>query len=254
MDDDDHELTVYRRKTCPVCRTDVFHRPIPVFVIKSIATAFDKAKPDSPRQPSPPCECDPWEGIFPEDSSPYEEEYHDAESDDMDSVEDYFDDDDSESDVPVADYDSQSDDYYDGVYIFPQWGPPTVRVSPDSYPFDDLSPEVVSMLRRGASAQMITLFQMSYTHEEGLLAVMNGNTVYLGWNISLQPEDHTGESYMEWIEADIVNNPERWERAEDGDGEHYTAWRLIKEEEDHEFENTDSEGWVDSDPDEFVDF
>ncbi len=243
-DDEDPEAVIYRKKTCPVCRTEVFHRPIPVFVIKSIASAFDKAKPGSPRQPSPPREGDPWEGIFPEAKSPYYDDYDDEDDYDGDSMGDE-DDDASDGHWPFANYGSDSDDdYYYGEYVHPHWAPPTVHIDPEDYPFDEVTDDVLAMLRRGATPQMIMLFQMEYTHDGGLVATMDGNKIYLGWNISLQPEDLTGEEFMEWIDADIVNHPERWDRADDDEGENWSAWRLVREEEDEEFNDTDSEFWA----------
>lgn len=237
MEDEDPEAVLYRKKSCPVCRTDVFHRPIPLFVIKSIATAFEKAKPGSPRQPSPPCEGDPWEGIFPQAYSPYSVDGDDDSYDDEDV-------DDEDSDGPWRGYGSDSeDDFYDGDYVVPHWAPPTVYVTEDDYPFEHLTDELLSMLRRGATLQMISLFSMTYSHDEGLMACYDGNEIYLGWNISLKPDDLTGEEFMDWIQADIVNHEERWDRS--FFGRQWTAWRLVKEEEDEEFEDSSSEAWAD---------
>ena len=66
MYDDDPDAVLYRRKTCPVCRSAVLSRPIPVFLVKSIAVALEKVKGNgnsSPRS-SPPPEGDPWAGIL----------------------------------------------------------------------------------------------------------------------------------------------------------------------------------------------
>ncbi|KAI0083924.1 hypothetical protein BDY19DRAFT_974785 [Irpex rosettiformis] len=241
-EDEDPEVVLYRKKSCPVCRTDVFHRPIPVFVIKSIASAFDRVKPGSSRQPSPAHEGDPWSGIFPEAVSPYGD-YNDEDDFDGDSMGDETDEG-SDGPWPFATYGSDSDDdYYYGEYVHPRWAPPTVHIDPEDYPFDEVTDDVLAMLRRGATPQMILLFQMEYIHGEGLVATMEGNKIYLGWNISLQPEDSTGEEFMDWIEADIVNHPERWDK-EDEEGDNWNAWRLIREEEDDEFSNTDSEFWA----------
>ncbi|KAI0705205.1 hypothetical protein BC835DRAFT_1314955 [Cytidiella melzeri] len=247
MDDDGPSAVLSRKKTCPVCRSAVFHRPIPLFVLKAIATAFDKAKSGSSRQSSPPHDGDPWYGIFPEAVSPYDDS--DDDSGEEESY-DYDDDDEgSEGPWPFAGYGSDSEEEeedYDGNYVHQSWSPPTVLVHPDDYPFEDMDDNVLSMLRRGATPQMIMIFDMSYTHSDGLMAKMSGNSVYLGWNISLQPDDITGEEFMEWIEADIVNHRERWEKA-DNNGGTWTAWRLVREEEDEEFDMTDSDIWAEED-------
>ncbi|KAJ3557501.1 hypothetical protein NM688_g1445 [Phlebia brevispora] len=86
-----------------------------------------------------------------------------------------------------------------------------IYVSPDDYAFEDVTEEQLSMLRRGATLQMIALFSMSYTHDEGLKAVVDGNELYLGWNIVLHDVDHTGEEFMDWAVADVFERPERWE-------------------------------------------
>ena len=61
---------LYRRnKSCPVCRTQVFDRPMPAYAIKMITTAFEEANPGGLRggrigSPSFD-EDDPWSGLFP---------------------------------------------------------------------------------------------------------------------------------------------------------------------------------------------
>lgn len=246
MEEDDPDVILYRKKSCPVCRAEVFHRPIPLFVIKSIANAFDKVRQVSPRRSSPLPDGDPWAGIFPEAVSPYNQHDSDSESNPYYDFDDETDQDygDSEDDMwPLYGYGSDSDgDFYDGEYVHPRWAPPTVDVSPDDFPFEEINNETLSMLRRGATLQMIALFNMTYTHDEGLMAYLEENEVYLGWNICLKQDDATGEEYMDWIEADIVNHSERWEK-QDSDG-YWIAWRLIREDEEEDFELTDSEMWA----------
>lgn len=253
MSDDDPDAILYRKKTCPVCRTTVLSRPIPVFLIKSIAVALEKVRGNETSSPrsSPPLEGDPWAGIFPEFMS----------ADDiwMDDDDDYLDDDvgaDSEDDVyadawgsdegenwPFDGYGSdEGEPSYDGPYVPAHWAPPIIDVSADDYPFDDINNEMLSMLRRGATMPMIELFDMSYSHGEGLRAVVGDNVVFLGWNIDLHPNDETGEEYMEWVEADVYNHPERWDRETNFDGT-WTAWHLVREDEDEEYQTTDSEAY-----------
>lgn len=71
-EDDDPIAILYRKKSCPVCRAEVCDRPVPAYVIKTIADAFEKVKPScshhgrfgSPTSNEP--EDDPWSGLFPE--------------------------------------------------------------------------------------------------------------------------------------------------------------------------------------------
>ncbi|GJE91286.1 hypothetical protein PsYK624_074350 [Phanerochaete sordida] len=243
-DDDDPDTLLYRKKTCPVCRTVVRDRPMPVFLVKAIAAALVKAKgtgESSPRS-SPPPEADPWVGIFPDLMPPDdvwmdEDDYEDP-GDDL--YADAWGGSDGE-DWPIDWYGSDDDEPdYDGDYVPARWAPPTLDVRPEDYPFDDINDEMLSMLRRGATMSMIELFDMSYSHDEGLRAVVGESVVFLGWNIDLHPDDETGEEFMEWIQADVYNHPERWDRETSFD-QSWTAWRLIREEEDVEYQPSDSD-------------
>lgn len=91
--------------------------------------------------------------------------------------------------------------------------------------------------------QMIELFTMTYSHEDGLKAIVDGNEIFLGYNIALHSDDETGEEYMDWVVADIYERPERWGRIDD-DGEGFVASRLAREDEDEEYNTTDSEVWA----------
>jgi len=100
------------------------------------------------------------------------------------------------------------------------------------------------MLRRGVSVEMMDVFSMSYDHDEGLKAIVDGgNTVYLGWNIALHPDDVTGEEYMDWVMSDVFARPERWEVVDDEIG-YWTAWKLVPSIDDMEYESSDSEVWA----------
>ncbi|KAF9820837.1 hypothetical protein IEO21_01064 [Rhodonia placenta] len=245
MHDDFPDDVLYRKKTCPCCRTAVRSRPIPIFLVKSLASAIEKAKasPSAPPRATPPPEDDPWAGIFLEHDS--EEDWSGEESDDD------YDDDDGWSFYGYGTPDDEES--YEGPYAHPQWAPPTVNVSPADFPFlDSLDGDDLAMLRRGATLQMIDLFSMRYTHESGLQAVVdNANVIFLGWNIELHEGDEMGEQFMEWITGDIFERPERWEIMEDMNGS-WTAWRLVPQDEVEEYDTSDSEAWA-ADMDEDVD-
>lgn len=97
MDIDPEELTdphyiLMRSKSCPSCRASVKHRPVPVFMVKAVATALIKAKPTSSLTPllnrvaHTEAESDnPWKGIFAssdEDESNHSDIESESESDD----------------------------------------------------------------------------------------------------------------------------------------------------------------------------
>ncbi|KAI1793469.1 hypothetical protein LXA43DRAFT_885630 [Ganoderma leucocontextum] len=255
MDDDYPDALLYRKKTCPCCRAVVRSRPIPLYLVKSIASALDKSKaPAGAVRPSPPPDDeDPWAGIFRDHT-----EVDDYWSTDHDEDEDEEDEDDEDEDGEDGEgYDGEDgywsfegygtgddEERYDGPYVSAQWAPPSVLVSPDEYPFLEDDTEEFSMLRRGVTLQMIELFQMTYCHNTGLCAIVDGeNEVHLGFNIELHPDDETGEEYMDWVLADVYDRPERWRVDNDHEGM-WSAWRLIPADEDEEYDNTDSEVWA----------
>lgn len=234
---DEPESPMYRKKTCPVCRTAILSRPIPLFLVKSIAAALSKAKDAgvSTAPPSPVPEGDPWEGIFPDPAEQMwveDDDYHDTYSDEAltDPPDIYGDALSDVEDWPFEGYGSDDEEpTYEGLYVQARWEDYSVEVDPEDYLFD-LTEETLSLLRRGATTPMIDLFDMTYTEHEGLRAVVRDNIVYLGWNIERHPADESGEEFMEWVYADVYNHPERWAREENFDGT-WTAWRLVREDE-----------------------
>jgi hypothetical protein len=233
QDDDDPMSLIYRRKSCPCCRSVVRTRPIPLFIVKSIAAAFEQSKsPGSSRRPSPPPDPDPWAGIFPD-------------HDEVMSSEDDDDDDDDDSWDFDHGYGSDSDEEpYEGEYVPARWQPPSVHIDPEDFSFDDLAEDDFKMLRRGATVQMIELFNMEYTHMSGLTVLIDDvNRVFLGWNITLHPSDVTGEDFIDYIVNDIFERPARWDYWENDEDGSWVAWRLVRQAEDEGFDTTDSEAW-----------
>ncbi|KAI0358067.1 hypothetical protein OH77DRAFT_1397789 [Trametes cingulata] len=262
LDDEYPDALLYRKKTCPCCRTIVRSRPIPLYLVKSLASAVDKAKaPNGAVRPSPPPDDeDPWAGIFrePTDFENYwstdeddDDDEEDDEDEDAEDGEDYEDDDDYWSFDGYGT--GEDDERYDGPYVAARWAPPATHVSADEYPYLDADSEELKMLRRGATLQMIELFSMNYSHDLGLTAVVeDDNVVYLGWNIELHPDDETGEEYMDWILADMFDRPERWRMIHDALDGTWVAHKLVPQYEvENEYDNTDSEMWTaESDEDE----
>jgi len=243
-DDNDPLALVYRNKTCPCCRATVRSRPIQLFVIKSIASALDKARSSSSRRNSPPPDPDPWAGIFPDTDDPMSTD--DGEEEDTDEEEDEY-----GWVFGEEGYGTDSDEEpYHGDYIPARWQPPSNHVEATDFLFDDLSEGDFKMLRRGATVQMIELFSMTYTHDDGLSIVLDdGNRIYLGWNIRLHPSDYAGEEYVDHIVSDVFERGERWMVDEREDGS-WTARKLVKETEEVPFDTTDSEEWEAYDDDE----
>jgi hypothetical protein len=235
---------ILRKKTCPFCRAVIRSRPLPLFVLKNILSVLAKAKSrgaTSVSETSPPPDLeDPWAEIFP---SPTQS---DSESDDEDEDEDIsendywapFDvmyDDDAEDVEGLQEYDNTSDDEYEGEWIMPAWQRPTRRsVTPL-----DPEPGTDTLLRRGATYGMIETYEMQYTHQEGLVALVDGLWLHLGWNIELADEDEDGERFIAWCLEDMEIRPYRWIIQVDG-----PAYRLVRPDTLEEYDSTDSENWI----------
>ncbi|KAG6832656.1 hypothetical protein H0H87_000838 [Tephrocybe sp. NHM501043] len=171
--EDDPDYILHRAKSCPCCRAVVIRRPIPVFLVKSLATAVSKHKEavgagPSTRGRSPsPLEDDPWRGLFYstdedsgdifEETSDEDEVYEDAigwamhglqMSDMRHQFLRDFDDAESESgsdfevdevfgmeedDGDAGSVNSYDSDEYESVYVPTRWEPPTVAVDPEPY-------------------------------------------------------------------------------------------------------------------------
>lgn len=250
MDDvDDPAYILHRRKTCPCCRTKVLHRPIPIFAVKSIATALAKVKGTCPSTASPSrdaiSELDPWKGIFPpHDQGDSGETSGGDEDEGDDDDDDYEEDDDHSSDwyEDVFSYGTDSDEEpYNGGYVYPQWEPPTVIVDEDDYLFDQLDASEFNALRRGVTLQMLREYNVRYSHEEGLVAHDEDyNRYFLGWNIRLSSDDEDGEGFMQYVMEDVVNRPERW-RVVEYDDRAFDAHLLVREDDVHDYADTDSD-------------
>lgn len=258
MDDpDDPDYLLCRRKICPCCRTDVRHRPIPIFVIKSMTTALAKIKGTSRSVESSndiPNEVDPWEGLFllsegsDEDDSGYEEEEEEADEEDEDEDEDedeyegeIDDDDDEHSDWygNVFSYGTDSDeDQFEGEYVDPQWEPPTISDIEDDV-YEPLGPHVLGILSRGVSRQMLEAYDVEYSHDYGLVIPDGVYNIFVGWNIQLSADDENGEAYMQYLREDMDNRPERWRLFDRQDGT-FDAHLLVRDCDVHDYSDTDS--------------
>lgn len=197
-DDDDETWLLYRTKFCPCCRAVVRHRPIPIFLVKSIAASLTKAS----KRPSSLIEVveeeDVWAGLF---MTASEEELDDDEDDDQEFDEDDSSDPDGfenendpyDSDAPpeededdeIFSYETDEDaPPYEGHYMPAHWESPRIPVDSDDESHHGVNPITMALIRRGCTQEMIYEYDMIYTDEGGIVAYLDaGYIVYLGWNI-----------------------------------------------------------------------
>ena len=244
---------ILRKKTCPFCRAVIRSRPLPLFVLKNLLSVLAKSKSRSTvgsTRPSPPPDLDdPWAEIFPPPRSGSES---DAEDDEDDySEDDYwapfdnmYDDDDDDDDEGLQEYDDTSNDEYEGEWVAPKWEPPVHRAPT---PLDP-EPGTDVLLRRGATYSMIEAYDVQYTHQDGLTALVDDMCLYLGWNIELTDEDEDGEGFIAWCLDDMETHPYRWSF-----DEHGHIRRLLRTDALEEYDSTDSEKYIDGEDEDFGD-
>ncbi|KAJ7623736.1 hypothetical protein FB45DRAFT_752056 [Roridomyces roridus] len=257
------ELLLTRDKSCPCCRARVTRRPIPIFLVKSLASALRTAGVVSTPSVAGAEEddADPWKGLFlPEYSSSAsddEEEYHeyasfsDGELDDpmplgMSAYQHQLarfyasgsEDSDGEVEAHLVDEDdssssagenSDSDGEHHGDYSYARWEPPT-QVAMDLHTSDPQFQALLKMQRRGCTPMLIHLFNMRYTHDEGLVLHVNSldphtseadleagrNRLFVGWNLTVpeeEPGEEVGATEKQFVLRqlrDIRAHPERW--------------------------------------------
>jgi len=184
-----------RSKTCPSCRAVVKHRPVPVFMIKSIVTVLKKINLKSPHA-SPPgdlhnndlhTEDNPWEGIFAsseeeDDESPLESDSDgdvwyrhtvfeavdegnattDSEMGNEEGEEGEEDDDENGDD---------GDDDHSDWYTHQLWAPPSVSIT-DYEAAVENDPDMLKLLQRGCSQGMLQSFDVSYSHRAGIIVAL----------------------------------------------------------------------------------
>ena len=245
---------VLRKKTCPFCRAVIRSRPLPLFVLKNLLSILAKGKSKgaaavSGTSPPPDLE-DPWAEIFPSQRSDSDSDAEDDEDEDY-SEDDYwapFDVtyDDTEDVEGLQEYDDTSDDEYEGEWVSPSWEPPAQRAAT---PLDP-EPHTDALLRRGATYGMIETYDMQYTHQQGLTALVDELCLSLGWNIELTDEDEDGERFISWCLEDMEMRPYRWSF-----DDHGHIHRLVRRNALEEYDSTDSENWIgieDEDEDEDI--
>ncbi|KAL5531379.1 hypothetical protein ACEPAG_4256 [Sanghuangporus baumii] len=248
-DEGDVEIlpTLWRIKTCPCCRLRIYHRPVPLFVLKNTLSIF--ASNEHVNDDSVP--SDPWEGIFPANLDSGNQDGTDlSETDDFDSEtdEDSFSSTDEQSVIVITD--NENDDsneeaessslasgYFNEMRT-PTWTPPRFRaqMTRDLYP--GISADNLRLIQRGATYPMILRYNMRYEPDEGIAVWSDeGAEIYLGWNILLSDNDSSdGRRFMEWVKKNIHEEPESWLR-EENDG--HPVFRRL-------FLNSVASGWTSS--------
>jgi hypothetical protein len=246
MEMDEPLPLIFRKKTCPFCRTVIRSRPLPLFVLKNLLSILATARPKNATdlsRPSPPPDLDdPWAEIFPQlqsDSESGAEEDEDySDSWPLDVMYDDDEDEDEDEDAFLG-YDNTSDDEYEGEWAMPGWEPPAHRAAT---PLDP-EPATDILLRRGATYSMIETYDVQYSHDEGLSALVDDLCLYLGWNIEIGEDDDDGERFIEWCLADMETHRDRWYIS--GHGRH----RLVRRDVLEEYNSTDTENWIGTDDD-----
>jgi len=248
MEMDEPLPLIFRKKTCPFCRTVIRSRPLPLFILKNLLSILATARPKNATdlsRPSPPPDLeDPWAEIFPqlqsdsESGAEEDEDYSDGWPLDVmyDDEEDEDDDDDDDEDA-FQGYDNTSDDEYEGEWVMPGWEPPAHRAAT---PLDP-EPATDMLLRRGATYGMIETYDVQYSHEEGLSALVDDLCLYLGWNIEIGDDDEDGERFIEWCLGDVETHPHRWFFSDQG------RHRLSRRDVVEEYNSTDTENWIGTD-------
>ncbi|KDR68006.1 hypothetical protein GALMADRAFT_257564 [Galerina marginata CBS 339.88] len=239
MDIDPEELTdphyiLMRTKSCPSCRAVIKRRPVPVFMVKAVASALKKSKPSLAGQFTFPGELslgesdrdNPWKGIFP---SSEEESGEDDSGDSGDGfdLEGYSEDDEerqvmlslyqgyrfhasSDSEVDDdSDHDEEADHASDEegdvsrpFYVLPRWEPPSVDVNLGDYTMSEAdAPEYTKLLQRGCGWEMIQNYEVSYSHRFGIIVSLRSlNHLYASDDDSDGDVDLNGMSrvYLGW--------------------------------------------------------
>ncbi|KAJ7780225.1 hypothetical protein DFH07DRAFT_794244 [Mycena maculata] len=200
------EFILTRAKSCPCCRAKVSRRPIPIFLVKSVATAL-RAAAASPAVAAEE-DADPWKGLFlPDYESDEDEERYDTSDDDGTQFFEHYSEDElddldgaevelamglgplgpfpqelarfyqsasgseegsaSESeDVEVEVGEDDSDDSDVGAVY------DLARWEPPAHAveFENMSNTMWKMQRRGCTPRLIVMFNVRYNHDEGLVA------------------------------------------------------------------------------------
>lgn len=229
-DEDDPSSVIYKEKTCPQCRALVIQPPAPSYILKNLVSEIQPASPSA----SVFIKSNPWERIF----API---YEQQDTTDADTDDDQGSAQDSDNGTVSSDYPSDSSEYRNDfearrehldqvmtwevemrniatAWTAPVWEPPRfdsgsfVLLPADRNRLSFLSgSEIVSLLRRGATKDMIALYRLSYEHQTGITARQTGTlSIRLGWNISRSSNDLQGGTFMQAVYDEMKDHSERF--------------------------------------------
>jgi hypothetical protein len=154
------------------------------------------------------------------------------------------------------------------VYVAPRWEPPRTVNQASQYltRSHDIPDEILKLLLRGCTWDMISNYTLSYHHVWGITLSLAGNPldssdddsddeldtnivnyIYLGWNITLAPDDRDGERFVDDVLRDIRDNSAGWKVTQRrGHLRGFDATRLVKVDEVEDYDTTDTEIWLDA--------
>jgi hypothetical protein len=260
QDEEDTTDPIQRDKTCPQCRTLIVLPPTPSYVLKNIIEEMESSAPTTQSRFIPiPNIVNPWSRIFAvvnEEQDDDDDEDEEEEEEEEETYSDRDSDDSDDSDAASSDSPSESSDYHTEFQVnmehldqvmtweiemrneatawtVPIWQPPRfdsriVEVSQDDAIIPFLSAaEILSLLRRGATREMIRRFNLSYDHQKGIIVHCSPTfNIRLGWNISRNSDDLDGRVYMRAVHDELKDYPERF-RMENTPWGARTAVRLL---------------------------
>ncbi|KIY70100.1 hypothetical protein CYLTODRAFT_488369 [Cylindrobasidium torrendii FP15055 ss-10] len=242
QDLDDPHYIMYRQKSCPCCRATVLHRPVPVFLVKSVASAVIKSKGPGHTSGTPVSRDDGtstvdsddvWKGLFPTEDDMLDAEEYDEEDDELpyealpggmleqfapawmgtifsSDDEDYdsyasAEDDSMQGDDDEAGREDDDEDSDDSEDDAGQYVVPIWEPPTVRYRGGSRhSSQYVKMRRRGCTREMISNYGMTYTHAEGLVVYVRSLDPNAAWLPFTEADrDQMSQLYVGWnVELD----------------------------------------------------
>jgi hypothetical protein len=264
-DEEDSVDLIHKDKTCPQCRTLISVAPTPSYILKNIVEEIKPSSSPTQSSSTPIATIvNPWTKIFAhvdgrrhhEDDDDEDDEGDEEEEEEEDTYSDADSYEDDDSDGPSSDSPSESSEYRTEIqarmehldqvmaweiemrneataWAEPCWQPPRFDSSIVGVSLDDpiipflSAAQILSLLRRGATREMIRLFNLSYDHHKGIIVHHSpALSIRLGWNLSRSSDDPDGSLYMRAVYDELKDYPERF-RMENNRWDERTVVRLL---------------------------
>ncbi|CCA71880.1 hypothetical protein PIIN_05815 [Serendipita indica DSM 11827] len=227
----------FRTNTCPQCRTSVRVSPIPSFLLKNLIGEMRSAgllEPTSPTVPASDSRTGLPNGaristemstVFGGGGEVGEEEEHEAAigfSDSDSSVDDTGFQARREHSNHLMQWELDFRNDHAGSWVSPRWETPRFTVDSSALSTSDIAElglpqrEVHALLRRGASKDMIRLYQMRFQREHGITANSGSVSVRLGWNLARNAMDVDGSAFMQATMDEMRTHRERYSSSRAG--------------------------------------